>query len=255
MAAFPTGIGGGRPGRLGRLGPLLRAVVRAVLVSALLAACVQHGRPPVSDRSPVFGQKPEHYLVQRGDTLYSIAWRYNMDHRRLALANGVRPPYTIYPGQRLRLSVSGTPGAASGSGDRRTQGTKQPRTSAPSAPVLAINWQWPTKAPVGRAYGRGNKGIDYRLAPGVTVLSAGAGDVVYAGKGLGGYRGLVIVKHSDVFLSAYSLNGGLRVKEGQRIKAGAVIADTENTGRTAGTLHFEIRKDGEPVDPASVIRS
>jgi lipoprotein NlpD len=180
-----------------------------------------------------------------------------MDHRRLALANGVRPPYTIYPGQRLRLSVSATPGAAPDAGDRSTRGAKQPRprSSAPSSPVLAINWQWPTKAPVGRAFGRGNKGIDYRLAPGVTVLSAGAGDVVYAGKGLGGYRHLVIVKHSNVFLSAYSLNGGLRVKEGQRIKAGAVIADTENTGRNAGTLHFEIRKDGEPVDPASVIRS
>ena len=89
MAAFPAGIAGRRPGRLR---PVVPAFVCAVLVSAFLAACVQHGRPPVSDRSPVFGEKPEHYLVQRGDTLYSIAWRYNMDHRRLALANGVPHP-------------------------------------------------------------------------------------------------------------------------------------------------------------------
>jgi lipoprotein NlpD len=239
----------------------LRLLLLASICAALLGACMQQGRPPVSDRSPVFGQQPDYYVVQRGDTLYSIAWRYSLDHRRLALANGVRPPYTIYPGQRLRLSVSATPGSPSagqvGVAPRVTPGNKQPPTRAtgPSAPILAINWQWPTKAPVGKAFGRGNKGIDYRLQPGYPVFSAGSGDVVYAGKGLGGYRYLVIVKHSDVFLSAYSLNSGLSVKEGQRIKAGAVIADAESTGRTAGTLHFEIRKDGEPVDPASVIRS
>ena len=266
MAAFPAGIALERLRLVKRLRltksfrPLLLAITCAAFLAAFLAACVQQGRPPVEDRSPVFGQRPDYYLVQRGDTLYSIAWRYDLEHRRLALANGVRPPYTIYPGQRLRLSVSTTPGSTSGgqarAAPRVTPGTKQSpdRASGPSAPNLPINWQWPTKAPVGRAFGRGNKGIDYRLQPGLSVQSAGSGDVVYAGKGLGGYRYLVIVKHSDVFLSAYSLNGGLRVKEGQRIKAGAVIADTESTGRTAGMLHFEIRKDGEPVDPTLVIR-
>jgi lipoprotein NlpD len=237
-----------------------------LLLALACVACVQHGRPPVADRSPVFGERPQQYLVQRGDTLYSIAWRFGLDHRRLALANGVRPPYTIYPGQRLRLSVSATPGAPSDSPRASAPGKAQPTPRAGTAPApdasapppsmqgQAINWQWPTKAPVGRGFGRGNNGIDFSLQPGLPVLSAGSGDVVYAGKGLGGYRYLVIVKHSEVFLSAYSLNRGIRVKEGQRIKAGAVIADTQSTGRTAGKLHFEIRKDGEPVNPASVIR-
>jgi len=243
-------------------------VIRAALLGLLLicgSACVQRSLPPVADRSPVFGPTPEGYRVQAGDTLYSIAWRFGLDYRRLALANGIRPPYTIYPGQRLSLSVTSTPsvasaGSASGSRQRpaaggssgaRPSGDRRPEPS----PVLpaARDWRWPTSAAVSRPYGQGNKGVDYHLQPGARVVGAASGQVVYSGKGLGGYRYLVIVKHGASYLSAYSLNLPVRVKEGEHIKGGTRIADMEGNGRSAGRFHFEVRKDGDPVDPARVI--
>ena len=76
---------------------------------ALVAGCANPGRPPVAERSPVFSARPDHYVVQKADTLYSIAWRYELEFAGLARANGLRAPYTIYPGQRLRLRVQLAP--------------------------------------------------------------------------------------------------------------------------------------------------
>jgi lipoprotein NlpD len=106
---------------------------------------------------------------------------------------------------------------------------------------------------VARGYGQGNRGIDSQLETGDRVAAAAAGEVVYAGSGLGGFRHLVIVKHDPEYLSAYGFDGTLGVREGQRIKAGALLADKEDGGRRAGTLHFEIRRDGVPVDPGPLI--
>ncbi|MGA1676408.1 MAG: peptidoglycan DD-metalloendopeptidase family protein [Pseudomonadales bacterium] len=113
-------------------------------------------------------------------------------------------------------------------------------------------WRWPTKATVQKGFGSGSKGVDFKLDPAQPVLAAGGGEVVYAGNGLGGFRHLVIVKHDQRFLSAYSLNRGITVQEGQRLESGAIIAAADPAG-AASTLRFEIRKDGQPVDPASVI--
>ena len=96
------------------------------------------------------------------------------------------------------------------------------------------------------------KGVDFKLEPAQPVLAAGGGEVVYAGNGLGGFRHLVIVKHDQRFLSAYSLNRAITVQEGQRLDSGAIIAAADPSG-AASTLRFEIRKDGQPVDPVSVI--
>jgi len=107
---------------------------------------------------------------------------------------------------------------------------------------------------VQKGFGNGNKGIDFRLDPGQPVIAAGGGEVVYAGNGLGGFRHLVIVKHDQRFLSAYSLNRPIAVKEGERIESGGMIAGADAASASgAGTLRFEIRRDGQPVDPASVI--
>ena len=101
-----------------------------------------------------------------------------------------------------------------------------------------------------RGFGNGNKGIDYQLTAADTVRSAAAGEVVYAGSGIGGFRHLVIVKHDAVHLSAYSFDRPLVVREGQRIEVGERLVENQpgNTGRGA-LLHFEIRKNGAPVDP------
>ena len=114
------------------------------------------------------------------------------------------------------------------------------------------SWRWPTKATVQKGFGSGSKGVDFKLEPAQPVLAAGGGEVVYAGNGLGGFRHLVIVKHDQRFLSAYSLNRAITVQEGQRLDSGAIIAAADPSG-AASTLRFEIRKDGQPVDPVSVI--
>ena len=88
-----------KPGR----GTRLRRGLAGPVLAWLLLGCAQTGNPPVAERSPVFGPHPDSYLVVAGDTLYSIAWRFGLDHERLARANGIAPPFTIYPGQRLRL--------------------------------------------------------------------------------------------------------------------------------------------------------
>ena len=93
------------------------------------------------------------------------------------------------------------------------------------------------------------KGIDIGGRIGQPVYAAAAGDVVYSGSGLVGYGNLVIIKHDDVFLSAYGQNRRLLVKEGDRIKAGQMIAEMGQTGKDGAILHFEIRQDGKPVDP------
>ncbi len=219
------------------------------------AGCAQPGHVPVAERSAASATASGSYRVRSGDTLYSIAWRFGFDHRALARANGIRPPYLIYPGQSIRLAAESSTARGSGAGAAAPPVAEKPsRSTAHARPRAAQqSWRLPTDAPVARSYGSGNKGIDYRLAPGQRVQAAAAGEVVYAGSGLGGFRYLVIVKHSPSFLSAYSLDGPMTVREGQRVKAGEVVADMKDGGRRNGKLHFEIRRDGEPVDPASLI--
>jgi len=134
-----------------------------------------------------------------------------------------------------------------------------PAPAAPASPAQAPgagagigSWRWPTAGKVEKGFGNGNKGIDFRLDPAKPVVAAGGGEVVYAGNGLGGFRHLVIVKHDQRFLSAYSLNWPIAVKEGQRIESGGTIAAAGSGA--AGTLRFEIRRDGQPVDPAGIIK-
>jgi len=219
----------------------------------LVAGCANPGRPPVAERSPVFAGRPEHYVVQKADTLYSIAWRYELEFAGLARANGLRAPYTIYPGQRLRLRVQLAPKPAV-TKPRRSP----PRPAATPPSTAGLSWAWPVSAPILSNFGAWsksgrNKGVDFRLNAGDRVRAAAGGEVVYAGSGLGGYEHLVIIKHSERYLSAYSLNTASRVREGERVKGGGHLADIPVRGRDALTLHFEIRKDGEAVNPKALI--
>ena len=222
-------------------------VVAASLVLVAIAGCTP-ARPPVYDRSPDY-TRPNTYTVAAGDTLYSIAWRYELTVPALARANRLRPPYTIYPGQTLRLH--GARGARPAPARPRAQ---TPAPSRPAPAASSIRWRWPTQAAASRPFGNGNKGMDFRLPTGARVVAAADGSVVYAGNGLGGYRHLVIIKHDQHYLSAYSLNVAGRVAEGQSVKAGAILADIPKEGRRAQTLHFEIRRDGEAINPKGVIR-
>lgn len=153
-------------------------------------------------------------------------------------------PAPVAPPVASSAPIASTPPAAAEPATRPVQ----PARSGGSVG----SWRWPTKATVQKGFGSGSKGVDFKLEPAQPVLAAGGGEVVYAGNGLGGFRHLVIVKHDQRFLSAYSLNRAITVQEGQRLDSGAIIAAADPSG-AASTLRFEIRKDGQPVDPVSVI--
>lgn len=184
------------------------------------------------------------HVVGQGDTLYAIAWRYQLDVDGLARANGLRAPYTIFPGQRLRLESR--PGAAP---------APAVVPQMPAVQTRDITWTWPVGLSPVKKFSKKNKGIDYSIEPGreIAVGSAGTGVVVYAGNGIGGFERLIIVRHGPHLLSAYSFNGAIAVREQQQVKAGQKIADIKNVGRTSQKLHFELRRDGIPINPGTVI--
>ena len=226
-----------------------RAGLILLLLVFLITGCA--GLPPIYTVAGGTGT----YVVRKGDSLYSIAFRYGLDYKSLARINGVRPPYTIYVGQTIRLRGS----AKLPEKDSAPVATTSPRRSpskvskpppTPSAPISS--WRWPLKGEVISPFSLAqpvNKGIDIAGDIGDTVRAAADGVVVYAGGNLRGYGQLVIVKHNDSFLSAYGNNEKMLVKEGEKVKAGKSIARVGKTAANVEMLHFEIRREGKPVDP------
>lgn len=215
------------------------------------------------------------YRVQRGDTLYSIASRYGWEWKALAVRNGIAPPYTIRVGQLIRFGdgraqVAGvTPSPAVASPGRAPLSAPPvpviapvPQAVTPVTPtaagqavtpaISAKGWAWPANGQLIGLFSSNsslNKGIDIAGELGQPVLAASTGNVVYAGSGLRGYGELVIIKHSDTYVSAYGHNRRLLVREGQQVKAGQKIAEMGSSGADRVKLHFEIRRQGQPVDP------
>ena len=246
-----------------------------ILTAAVLTGC---------NTSAIYGDRDYNppvywgrHVVERGETLYSIAWRYGRDYRELGNANGISPPYTIHPGQVIRLDRRGRVPASAPSVASRTPApprssrpgvgsqpkpepapkvTRRPDTtedlSRQSQTVSNINWRWPHVGTVIAKFstsGKVNKGIDIAGNSGDPVRAAADGNVVYAGNGLLGYGNLIIVNHNEHYLSAYAHNRRILVKEGQDVKQGQTIAELGSTGTDADKLHFEIRRNGNPVDP------
>jgi lipoprotein NlpD len=211
------------------------------------------------------------YRVRRGDTLYSIATRHGWDWKALAERNRIPAPYTIRVGQVIRFSGNGpaVPMAAAApvaNGVSRApasvatpvvarQSASPIGASSPGQPVAKVSpsgWTWPANGQLIALFSSNNslnKGIDIAGDLGQPVVAASAGSVVYAGSGLRGYGELVIIKHSDTYVSAYGHNRRLLVREGQQVKAGQTIAEMGATGTDRVKLHFEIRRQGKPVDP------
>ena len=218
---------------------------------------------------------PESYRVAKGDTLFSIAFRNNLDYREIARWNGIGADYRIVPGQLLQLTpppadvaaadqaVAIAPAApnASAAPPAALPPPRAPATSAPPAPVLPAlpvsvgSWQWPTAGPILRSYapGQGVKGIDFTGRLGQPVVAAAAGRVVYSGNALKGYGELVIVKHDDTHLSAYGYNRKRYVAEGDVVAAGQPIGELGMGPENKPLLHFEIRERGKPVNPATFL--
>lgn len=218
----------------------------------LLSACQSSPPPaPVS----MIGERGKVHVVRKGETLYAIAWRYGLDYKALARSNRISPPYTIYAGQKLRLSsvASRTKSASRQSAAAKTEPNavykKKPVAKPLPAPSASrIEWLWPIKGEVKTKFslsGNVNKGVDIQAGGDGAVKAAAPGTVVYAGGNLRGYGKLVIIKHDATFLSAYGNNESLSVKEGDAVSAGQRIATLGNDQM----LHFEIRRDGRPEDP------
>lgn len=259
------------------------------LASCLLLASCSHdpSRVTITDlRAPARETSSSgQHIVRRGETLYSIAWLYNRDFKELATNNGIAAPYTIYPGQKISLTVR-RPGAVRPYipprvrkpqqvvskpakalekttskpqkvvSERKNDASikKRPAPTPTKKPVIASSsgWQWPVNGRVISGYSLKapvNKGIDISGKLGEPVAAAASGEVVYAGSDLSGYGRLVILKHNRSYLSAYAHNRELFVNEGDSVKAGQKIAEIGSTGTTEPKLHFEIRRDGNPVDP------
>jgi lipoprotein NlpD len=221
--------------------------------------------------------------VQRGDTLFSIAWRYGLDYRWVAVNNRIPAPYTIYPGQKIYLGQKPPPPAkkvatstsaarpasstsSKSSGTTTTAAKTTSSTVKPSAPAASkasgsaatnkaiTRWRWPSSGRVTRAYSSTvHKGIDIDGKRGDAISAVAAGKVVYAGTGIVGYGELLIVKHNEVYLSAYGHNDRLLVSEGDRVKAGQKIAEKGSSGTDTVKLHFEIRREGKPIDPKNLL--
>ncbi len=202
-----------------------------------------------------FNPHQSRYTVQRSDTLYAIAFRFDKDYRELALANHLSSPYTLHEGQVLAIRKSSAPIKKQWFA-RVKKSIFKPRTSKPKQATLTASkhqdsWLWPVKGKIITAYNpqQRSKGINISSYPGAAVRAARSGVVAYAGNGLAGYGNLIIIKHNEKYLSAYAYNKNIKVKEGQKIKAGQIIADIGKVDRNYWGVHFEIRKAGQPVNP------
>jgi lipoprotein NlpD len=185
------------------------------------------------------------HIVQSGETLYTIAWHYGLNYEELARINRLSNPDLIFVGQRLNLQAGASV-------------APQPRTAAQPRALPAVPeippplWEWPVRGTLMHRFGSdralGN-GIAVSGRLGQRINAAAAGRVVYAGNGLIGYGQLLIIKHNDTFLSAYGHNSQLRVAEGDAVGRGQAIAEMGLGPEQVPQLHFEIRRNGSPVDP------
>lgn len=245
---------------------LFRAATLITLVT-LLIGCVTTGsfvsvERKFSERVPTSG----FHHVKRGETLYAIAWTYGFDYRQLANINGIGAPYTIYPGQKIKVTgAKNTASAPTNMRDERSKPTSsvaqnKPQSNAVTAPYTPPKvsnnanpvWKWPANGRLIAQYSTSspvNKGIDIAGSLGESIFAATEGTVVYAGQGLRGYGNLVIIKHNDTYLSAYAHANRILVSEQEVVKVGQPIAEIGSTGTDKVMLHFEIRQNGKPVDP------
>jgi lipoprotein NlpD len=267
-----------------------RPLVGLALTSALLAGCTSSPRvpAPVEDRTamgrssapssapeaeaakPLPGSensgKPGYYTVQRGDTLTRIGLDNGQGWRDLARWNNLTNPDVIEVGQVLRVAPPG--GAVETSGvvvrpiapsANSSVSATPPKAEASSAPATTANdeglgFVWPANGSLIAGFDEvKNKGLDIAGKAGDPVNAAADGQVVYAGSGLRGYGNLIILKHNNTFLTAYAHNQTLLVKEDQKVRKGQKIAEMGKSDADRVKLHFEVRRQGKPVDPTKFL--
>ncbi len=240
---------------------------------------------PVSERSPlILGELREphpelelvavRHTVAPGETMYRIARNYGITVEELSEVNGIEDPRTLSVGQELVIPgfeppvpvatesspVPGTKPPASGASARPPVVVTAPasRPESRPAPVRPVPetkgmLDWPLRGVLYARFGKKGRephdGIDLAVPVGTPVKTAQEGEVLYAGEQRG-YGLIVIIQHSERLITLYAHNRDLRVKSGQKVRRGQVIATVGESGKTSGPqLHFEVRVDGKPADP------
>ncbi len=272
---------------------IIRSGLIRLLIGSLLCLLISGCVPIEEAGSRAHVLRLPVYHVTRGETLYSIAWRFRLDHKQVAWWNNIQPPFIIYRGQTLFLAPppgktfyptenklqppqqvviqSATDNSTSNSSSTQTRKPqvvthKPPKPAIVKSPATTrrvstsntkpikieqkkiIEWSWPAKGKVIARFDRVS-GLNISGKEGQPVVASASGKVVYSGNGLKGYGQLIIIKHDDKFLSAYAHNKRVLVNQGDRVFSGQKIAEMGNTTTGAPQLHFEIRRNGEPVDP------
>jgi len=234
-------------------------------------------------------QPATQHKVKRGETLFAIAWQYSLDRKELAQINNITGG-KIYPGQLLNLThrnssgdlakisqskvfnksrllasldrdilseVKKTKPISTSKSKKISKSVKNKKIKASVSSNSSVKqWLWPVNGQIIQHFSNrsnNSKGLDIAAKRGTPVRATANGKVVYSGSGLRGYGQLVIIKHNDVFLSAYAHNEKLHVQENEFVKAGQKIADLGSSGSDKDKLHFEIRYKGKPVDPLNYL--
>lgn len=246
---------------------------------------INHLRPPykLSIGQLLFIPPARIHTVRKGDTLYSISRYYHVDLNSLAKQNNLKEPWTISVGQNLVLPTSTLPDTASTqvrttakvakssssknvatkeniSPPKATSKAKAPTTKLPPTPKRSGNFIWPVDGKVISSYGpsgggKHNDGINISAKRGTPIKAAENGVVAYAGSELKGFGNLLLIKHSDGWITAYAHADSVSVKRGQTVKKGQTIAQVGSTGNVkTPQLHFEIRKGTKALNPTSYLK-
>ena len=241
-----------------------------VLTILLIAGCSgPRGAAPVSDKTGHRSSSGDRWVtVRKGDTLFSISFAHGRSHLDVARLNSIKPPYTIYPGQRIKVTGKASAPRKTTQSTRKKATTKRTSSSTNSSKSKttakkyvpkkssSVRWSWPVNGRVIRQYSSKaprKKGIGITGKRGDSIHAAGPGKVVYSGDGLLGYGNLIIVKHNETYLSAYAHSLKVFVKEGQTVKRGQKVATMGLNENGTPMLHFEIRRNGKPVNPISYL--
>ncbi|SUA51727.1 Murein hydrolase activator NlpD precursor [Oligella ureolytica] len=228
--------------------------VGAICFSALLAACGSSSKAPITSAGGSGATSSAGtYVVQRGDTLYSIAQRHGTTVANLSSLNRISNPSQLEVGQRLtvRGGTAARSSASTATASRASAASSSQPTRA--ADAAAISWEWPVRGNVITQFSNTTRGIDIAGTVGTPINSAADGTVSYVGNGLRGLGNLVLVTHSNGFITAYAHNSRITVQTNERVKKGQKIAELGDTDTTSPRLHFQVRRNGTPVNPLSYL--
>lgn len=238
----------------------LAGAIAAVLASVCISTGCVRRTAPVAANEPRGHAEPDlverRHVVVPGETVFRVAKAYGVSPEALAAANGIDDPRTLAPGQSLIIPE---PGAASTSKEppfplKKENPATSDRARRPSNdPSFRGDLDWPLRGVLYARFGRKGRephdGIDLAAPLGTPIKAAQSGMVIYAGEQKG-YGLIAIIEHPNGLTTLYAHSRELRVRTGQQVREGQVIATVGESGRTTGPhLHFEVRKDGVPVDP------